>query len=65
MRKTIVFVAMLILALLSGGGVSNAAATVDLKTLLASPVDVTIYGADRKLVIGHARYTCLARRSGR
>jgi hypothetical protein len=56
MRKTIVFVAMLILAVLSTGGVSNAAATVDLKTLLASPVDVTIYGADRKLVIGHAQY---------
>jgi len=36
--------------------VSNAAATVDLKTLLASPVDLTIYSADHKLVIGHARY---------
>jgi hypothetical protein len=35
---------------------SNAAAIVDLKTLLASPVDLTIYSADRKLVIGHARY---------
>ena len=36
--------------------VSNAAAMVDLKTLLASPVDLTIYSADHKLVIGHARY---------
>lgn len=33
------------------------AATVDLKSMLASPVDLTIYSADRKLVIGHAHFT--------
>jgi hypothetical protein len=35
---------------------SHAAEGVDLKTLLASPVDLTIYSADRQLVIGHAHY---------
>jgi hypothetical protein len=62
MRKMILFVAMLMmlgLTLRPTGSVANAAATVDLKTLLASPVVVTIYSADRKLVIGHAQYTIM------
>ncbi len=33
------------------------AAAVDLRSMLASPVDLTIYSADRKLVIGHAHFT--------
>lgn len=52
----LIVVGMLTVALVLAGSVSHAAVTVDLKTLLASPVDLTIYSADRKLVIGHARY---------
>jgi hypothetical protein len=33
------------------------AAAVNLRSMLASPVDLTIYSADRKLVIGHAHFT--------
>jgi hypothetical protein len=34
-----------------------AGSEVDLRTLLASPVDLTVYNPDRKLVIGHSHYT--------
>jgi hypothetical protein len=37
-------------------GVCHAEATIDLRTMLASPVDLTLYSPDRKLIIGHARY---------
>jgi len=44
-----------LMALLTG--VAKAAPAVDLKTMLASPVDLTVYSGDRTLVIGHAHYT--------
>ena len=44
-----------LLALLTG--MAAAAPDVDLRTMLASPVDLTIYSSDGKLVIGHAHFT--------
>jgi hypothetical protein len=38
-------------------GGSSIAAPVDLKTMLASPVDLTVYSPDRRMVLGHAHYT--------
>ncbi len=38
-------------------GASNAAPAVNVRAMLASPVDLTVYSVDRKLVIGHARFT--------
>jgi hypothetical protein len=37
--------------------VSKAAPAVNIRAMLASPVDLTVYSVDRKLVIGHARFT--------
>ena len=48
---------LLLPALLFMNGLSRAGGSVDLKTLLASPVDLTVYSPDRKIVIGHAHYT--------
>jgi hypothetical protein len=56
MTKAILTILALMPMLLSLGGRSDAAPE-DLKTMMASPVDLTIYSSDRKLVIGHARYT--------
>src|SRR5579883_1968907 len=58
MTKAILITAAVALALLPAylKGLCKAS-SVDLKSMLASPVDLTVYGADRKLVIGHARYT--------
>jgi len=55
MTKVIVITAALVLVCLTS--LSTAASSVDLKEMLASPVDLTVYSGDRKLVIGHARYT--------
>jgi hypothetical protein len=38
-------------------GASNAAPAVNIRAMLASPVDLTVYSVDRKLVIGRARFT--------
>jgi hypothetical protein len=53
-RTRLIVIGILIAAF--AASVSHAVVTVDLKTLLASPVDLTIYSADRKLIIGHAHY---------
>lgn len=37
--------------------VSKAAPVVNIRSMLASPVDLTVYSVDRKLVIGHCRFT--------
>ncbi len=38
-------------------GIPAASPAVNLRTMLASPVDLTIYSSDGKLVIGHAHFT--------
>jgi hypothetical protein len=55
MIKAMLIVIGILIAAFAARGL-EAAVSVDLKTLLASPVDLTIYSADRKLVIGHAHY---------
>lgn len=58
MTKAILIATMMLaplLALLTG--ISTAVPDVDLRTMLASPVDLTIYSSDGKLVIGHAHFT--------
>lgn len=57
MTKAILIVLLLVPTLLLLSGKSRAAAAVDLKAMLASPVDLTVYSPDRKTVIGHAHYT--------
>ena len=58
MTKPIFIVLLLILpTLVLLSSPSAAGVSVDLKGLLASPVDLTVYSPDRKVVIGHARYT--------
>jgi hypothetical protein len=54
MIKTASGLTLIALALLLVAG--NSRAVVNLNSLLASPVDLTIYSADRKLVIGHAHF---------
>jgi hypothetical protein len=56
MTKAIFITAILIVApLLASRAVKGA--PLDLRTMLASPVDLTVYSPDRKLVIGHSHYT--------
>ncbi|HKD69009.1 MAG TPA: hypothetical protein VKB84_19350 [Candidatus Binataceae bacterium] len=56
-KAILIVIAALMLLLLLRADPSNAEPAVNLRTLLASPVDLTLYSPDRKLVIGHARYT--------
>ncbi len=46
-----------LIALASLFAAGNSQAVVNLKSMLASPVDLTIYNSDQKLVIGHAHFT--------
>jgi hypothetical protein len=59
MTKAIVIATIALLVLLPAflSGVSSGAPAVDLRTMLASPVDLTVYNPDRNLVIGHSHYT--------
>ncbi len=57
MTKSILVILLLMTMLLSVSGKSRAAASVNLQEMLASPVDLTVYGADRKTVIGYAHFT--------
>src|SRR5215472_13857477 len=51
---TAILIAAPVLAYLAG--VVIAAPEVDLRQMLASPVDLTVYSPDQKLVIGHSQY---------
>ncbi len=57
MIKSMLIVLLLMPALLFMNGLSKAGVSVDLKAMLASPVDLTVYSPDRKSVIGHAHFT--------
>jgi hypothetical protein len=58
MRKTIVLMLLFAMALALAPRIAWAAASVNLKAMLASPVDLTVYSdTDRRLVIGHSHYT--------
>jgi hypothetical protein len=58
MRKLILLASLFVPALLLTVRTSRAEPPVSLKTMLASPVDLTVYSnTDRNLVIGHSQYT--------
>ncbi len=57
MTKVLRTIIMLAPLMALRAGICAAAPAVDLKTMLASPVDLTIYSPNRKLVIGHAHFT--------
>jgi hypothetical protein len=58
MRKIILLILLFVPAMALAARMARAASPVSLKTMLSSPVDITVYSStDRKLVIGHARYT--------
>ena len=56
MRRMKVIAIVVLLALCTCAGAHDAAAA-DLKSLLASPVDVTVYSAESKMIAGHGHYT--------
>jgi hypothetical protein len=56
MTKPILAMVLLMAALLCVCGESRAAA-VDIREMLASPVDLTVYSPDHKTVLGHAHFT--------
>ncbi|GEM_PF-2517823 len=55
MTRIALALALTVPILLFVAGISQA--VVDLKSMLASPIDLTIYSADRKLLIGHSHFT--------
>ncbi|HEY2106598.1 MAG TPA: hypothetical protein VGH29_12470 [Candidatus Binataceae bacterium] len=57
MMKAIVITLVLTPLLAFLTAVSEAAPAVNIRSMLASPVDLTVYSVDRKLVIGHAHFT--------